>query len=273
VGRSNKHAFCYLFAPPASTLTQEARQRLKTIEEFSDLGSGFNIAMRDMDIRGAGNLLGAEQSGFIAEIGYDVYHKILDEAIRELKQTEFKELYKEEIERGQDYVRDCAIETDLEMLIPSDYVTNNVERMQLYRDLNELKDEEALKHYEEEMHDRFGPVPPQIFELFDAMRLKWLATRLGMEQIILKGRELKCYFIQNKESTFYSSAAFSKILEYVQNNKRGIYLRETEKYLVLHFEGIKSMQEAQYKLTGLKEWVYGSSVIQGSGVTGALPTA
>jgi transcription-repair coupling factor (superfamily II helicase) len=256
VGRSNKHAFCYLFAPPASTLTQEARQRLKTIEEFSDLGSGFNIAMRDLDIRGAGNLLGGEQSGFIAEIGYDVYHKILDEAIRELKETEFKELYKEELSHGQDYVRDCAIETDLEMLIPSDYVSNNTERMMLYRDLNELKDEEGITKFEAQLHDRFGPVPQQVFELFDAMRLKWLATKLGMEQIILKGRHLRCYFVQNRESTFYTSTTFSKILAYVQEHRQGMYLRETEKFLVLNFEGTKSMKDAEAKLKELSAFVY-----------------
>jgi transcription-repair coupling factor (superfamily II helicase) len=134
VGRSNKHAFCYLLSPPLSTLSSESRQRLKTIEEFSDLGSGFNIAMRDMDIRGAGNMLGCEQSGFIAEIGLEVYQKILDEAVRELKQTDFKDLYKDELERTLDYVRDCAIETDLEMLIPNEFVSNTTERMLLYRE-------------------------------------------------------------------------------------------------------------------------------------------
>ena len=256
VGRSNKHAFCYLFSPPASTLTNEARQRLKTIEEFSELGSGFNIAMRDMDIRGAGNLLGGEQSGFIAEIGYDMYHKILDEAIRELKQTEFKDLYKEELERVQDYVRDCAIETDLEMLIPSAYVSNTTERMVLYRDLNELKEEATLKQFEESLHDRFGPVPQQVFELFDAMRLKWVATKLGMEQIILKGKHLRCYFIQNQESSFYSSTVFSKIMEYVQQHKHGMYLRETEKFLVLNFDGIKSMKQAEEQLKALGAYVH-----------------
>lgn len=258
VGRSNKHAFCYLFSPPMSTLTNEARQRLKTIEEFSELGSGFNIAMRDMDIRGAGNLLGGEQSGFIAEIGYDVYHKILDEAIRELKTTEFKELYKEEMERTQDYVRDCAIETDLEMLIPSDYVSNTAERMILYRDLNELKDEESLKKFEEQLLDRFGEVPKQVYELFDAMRLKWIATTLGMEQIILKNKQLRCYFVANKESTFYSSTVFSKILNYVQQHRQGIYLRETEKFLVLNFDDVRSMKTAEQKLQELSTFVHGA---------------
>lgn len=256
VGRSNKHAFCYLFAPPKSTLTQEAKQRLKTIEEFSELGSGFNIAMRDMDIRGAGNMLGAEQSGFIAEIGYDVYQKILDEAIRELKETDFKELYKEELERTHDYVRDCAIETDLEMLIPSDYVSNTTERMLLYRDLNEIKDESGLEKFETELNDRFGEVPKPVYELFDAMRLKWLATGLGMEQIILKGKQLRCYFVANKESTFYKSTVFGKILEFVQHNRHGVHLRETEKYLVLNFERIGSMKEAEEKLKQLNGFAY-----------------
>lgn len=255
VGRSNKHAFCYLFAPPLSTLSNESKQRLKTIEEFSDLGSGFNIAMRDMDIRGAGNMLGAEQSGFIAEIGYDVYQKILDEAIRELKDSEFKELYKEELERTHDYVRDCAIETDLEMLIPSEYVSNTTERMLLYRDLNEIKDEEGLKKFEEQLHDRFGEVPAPVFELFDAMRLKWIATGLGMEQIILKGKTMRCYFVANKESAFYSSSTFGKILEYVQMNRVGVYLRETEKYLVLTFEQVKTMKEAEERLEDVGRFV------------------
>lgn len=255
VGRSNKHAFCYLFAPPLSTLSNESKQRLKTIEEFSDLGSGFNIAMRDMDIRGAGNMLGAEQSGFIAEIGYDVYQKILDEAIRELKDSDFKELYKEELERTHDYVRDCAIETDLEMLIPSEYVSNTTERMLLYRDLNEIKDEEGLKKFEEQLHDRFGEVPAPVFELFDAMRLKWIATGLGMEQIILKGKTMRCYFVANKESAFYSSSTFGKILEYVQMNRVGVYLRETEKYLVLTFEQVKTMKEAEGRLEDVERFV------------------
>jgi transcription-repair coupling factor (superfamily II helicase) len=255
VGRSNKHAFCYLFSPPLSTLTNEARQRLKTLEEFSDLGSGFQIAMRDMDIRGAGNVLGAEQSGFIAEIGYDVYHKILDEAIRELKQTQFADLYKDELERKVDYVRDCAIESDLEMLIPSDYVCNTAERMILYRDLNELKNEEALAKFEEQLHDRFGEVPKQVYELFNAMRLKWIATQLGMEQIILKGKLLRCYFVSNQESSFYSSAVFSKIIEYVQKHRDGVYLRETEKYLVLNIESVKSMKQAEERLEDVERFV------------------
>ncbi|MCX6197717.1 MAG: transcription-repair coupling factor [Bacteroidetes bacterium] len=257
VGRSNKHAFCYLLAPPLSTLSSESRQRLKTIEEFSDLGSGFNIAMRDMDIRGAGNMLGGEQSGFIAEIGLEVYQKILDEAVRELKQTDFKELYKEEFERTHDYVRDCAIETDLEMLIPNEFVSNTTERMLLYRELNDIKDELALKKFEDQLHDRFGPVPEPVYELFEAMRLKWMATKLGMEQIILKGRTMRCYFVANQESSFYKSAVFSKIMEYVQEHRTGIYLRETEKFLVLTFEKVRTMKEGDEKLSELSAKVFG----------------
>ncbi len=257
VGRSNKKAFCYLLAPPQSTLTQEAKQRLKTLEEFAELGSGFNIAMRDMDIRGAGNLLGAEQSGFIADIGYDVYHKILEEAIRELKQTDFKELYQDEMNRTNDYVKDCAIETDLEMLIPDAYVKNTAERMILYKQLNETKNEEELKNFEFNLADRFGKIPKQIFELFNGVRLKWIATQLGMEQMIIKGRHLRCYFISNQESSFYNSPVFSKILTYVQQHKKGLYLRETEKYLVLNIEGVTSMKEAKEQLENIGAFVFG----------------
>jgi transcription-repair coupling factor (superfamily II helicase) len=257
VGRSNKHAFCYLFAPSKHSLTTEAKQRLKTIEEFAELGGGFNIAMRDMDIRGAGNLLGGEQSGFIAEIGYDVYHKILDEAVRELKETDFKELYAEELKETREYVKECTIETDLEMLIPDEYVRSSAERMLLYKELNDIKNEEGIDAYEKMITDRFGKVPKQVYELFNGVRLKWTATRLGMEQMIIKNRHLRCYFISNQQSSFYTSEAFSRILQYVQQHKQGIYLRETEKYLVLNVEGITSMKGAAVKLKEISEWVYG----------------
>ncbi|MFN8310811.1 MAG: transcription-repair coupling factor [Chitinophagales bacterium] len=255
VGRSNKHAFCYLLAPPKHSLTQEARQRLKTIEEFAELGSGFNIAMRDMDIRGAGNLLGGEQSGFIAEIGYDVYHKILDEAVRELKQTDFKELYEEELKQEKDFTKECTIESDLEMLIPDEYVRSSVERMTLYKDLNDLKTEESISEYASKLEDRFGKIPAQVKELFNGVRLKWIATQLGMEQLIIKNKHLRCYFIANQEAAFYNSAVFGKILQYVSKHKKGIYLRETEKFLVLHMEGISSMKEAKGCLQQLLDFV------------------
>jgi transcription-repair coupling factor (superfamily II helicase) len=262
VGRSNKHAFCYLFAPSKHSLTSEAKQRLKTIEEFAELGSGFNIAMRDMDIRGAGNLLGGEQSGFIAEIGYDVYHKILDEAVRELKETDFKELYAEELKETQNYSKECNIETDLEMLIPDEYVRNSSERMILYKDLNEIKNEEELTEYETKLNDRFGKVPKQIYELFNGMRLKWIATKLGMEQLIIKNKHIRCYFISNQQSSFYTSEAFSRIMKYVQLHKQGIYLRETEKFLVLHIEGINSMKTATHKLKEISDFVYGAPEVK-----------
>ncbi len=260
VGRSNKQAFCYLFSPPMSTLTNEARQRLRTIEEFSELGSGFNISMRDLDIRGAGNLLGGEQSGFIAEIGFDVYQKILDEAVRELKESDFKELYAEELERTHEYVKDCAIETDLEMLIPDAFVKSSTERMMLYRDLNEVKDEEGLEKFRQQLADRFGKVPHQVLELFNAVRMKWLATQLGMERIILKNKQMRCYFIENQTATFYSSEAFTRVLQYVQQFKSGTYLRETEKHLVLNVEGITSVKLATEKLKHIQEFVYQSEV-------------
>lgn len=256
VGRSNKKAFCYLLSPPKSTLTNEARQRLKTLEEFSELGSGFNIAMRDMDIRGAGNLLGGEQSGFIADIGYDVYHKILEEAIRELKQSDFKELYKEELDRTNDFVKDCAIESDLEMLIPDAYVKNAAERMSIYKQLNDTINEEQLTTFLENIEDRFGKIPKQVFELCNGVRLKWMATKMGMEQLIIKNKHLRCYFIANQQSSFYSSAVFSKILSYVQQRHKGIYLRETEKFLVLNIESINSMKQANEVLAELYGFVF-----------------
>ncbi len=260
VGRSNKQAFCYLFAPPKSTLTQEAKQRLQTIEEFAELGSGFNIAMRDLDIRGAGNILGGEQSGFIADIGYDMYHKILDETVRELRQTEFKDLYQEQIKGNNDFVKDCTIESDMEMLIPDSYVKNSAERMILYKQLNDIANEEELADFETQLIDRFGKTPTQVNELFNGVRLKWMATKLGIEQMIIKNKHMRCYFVSNQQSVFYSSAVFTKILGYVQSHKQGFYLRETEKYLILNIEKISNMQMAKSQLTALYDAVFKETV-------------
>jgi transcription-repair coupling factor (superfamily II helicase) len=218
--------------------------------------------MRDMDIRGAGNLLGGEQSGFISEIGYDVYHKILDEAVRELKQTNFKDLYKEELDRTHDYVKECAIESDLEMLIPDEYVKSSAERMLIYKQLNDIKTEEEITDFKTQLADRFGPVPKQLAELFNAVRLKWIATKLGMEQLIIKNKHLRCYFISNQESSFYSSDVFSKIMSYVQQHKKGMYLRETEKYLVLNIEDVGSMKTANERLKEVESFVYGEVVAE-----------
>lgn len=255
VGRSNKKAFCYLFTPPLSVLTPEARKRLKTIEEFSDLGSGFNISLRDMDIRGAGNLLGGEQSGFIAEIGFDMYHKILDEAIRELKQTEYKEIYEEELNRDQDFVRDCQIDTDLEMLIPDYYIRNINERLSIYTELDNVDDEEKLQQFKTNLKDRFGEVPKQVEELFNGLRLRWVAKKLGFERIVFKNKKLKCYFIENPASYFYETPVFGKIMGYVQSNPKKCSVKQTNKSLILTFENIKTMQEANALLSEVNAFV------------------
>jgi transcription-repair coupling factor (superfamily II helicase) len=257
VGRSNKKAFCYLFAPPLSTLTRDARMRLKTIEEFAELGSGFNIAMRDLDIRGAGNLLGGEQSGFISEIGFETYHKILDEAIQELKETDFKDLYAEELKGKRNYARDCQIDTDLEMLIPDSYVNTISERLSLYTDMNSAKNDEELTIFAEELKDRFGPIPPQVEELFNALRLKWIATSLGMERILVKSSKMTCYFLQNQESSFYESPVFANIIKFVGIHNQSAKLKETDKYLILTFSDVNSMNQAHQRLKEMEEFAYG----------------
>lgn len=186
-----------MISPPLFGLPDDSRKRLRTIEQFADLGSGFQISMRDLDIRGAGNLLGAEQSGFISEIGFDMYHKILDEAIRELKQTQFKELFADQVAEKQEYVRDVQIDTDLEMLIPDAYITNINERMSIYTRLDNVANEEQITQFKTELTDRFGKVPRQVEELFNGIRLRWLAKDMGLERIIFKGRKLRCYFVEN----------------------------------------------------------------------------
>ena len=246
VGRSNQKAFCYLFSPPLSTLTTEARKRLKTLEEFSDLGSGFNIAMRDMDIRGAGNLLGAEQSGFIADIGYETYQKILEEAIRELKETEFKELFREELEKKPQFVRDVQIDTDSEMLIPDEYVSSIQERLSLYTELDGIETEEELAQFEERMRDRFGKLPIQVKELFEGLRLRWVCKALGFERIILKNNKLRCYFVENPQSAFFESALFNNIIQLIstQGNKQGLSFKQSHKQFILVKDGVKGLREA-----------------------------
>ena len=249
VGRSNKKAFCYLLSPPLSVLTPEARKRLKSIEEFSQLGSGFNIAMRDLDIRGAGNILGGEQSGFISEIGFEMYHKILDEAILELKETDFKELYKEETELG--FVRDCQIETDMAILIPDDYVTNITERLSLYKDLDGAGSEEELAIFIEHLIDRFGPIPPQTQELVNTIRLRWLAREIGFEKIFMKNEKLTGYFISNQESAFYQSEKFSRVLQYVQQNPSLCRMREARDKLSLAFFKVTTVGKALQVLNAI----------------------
>lgn len=242
VGRSNKKAYCYLLSPPLSTLTSEARKRLSAIEEFSDLGSGFNVAMRDLDIRGAGNLLGAEQSGFIAEIGFEMYHKILDEAIQELKEEEFKDVFKDEAPRP--FVNFCQLDTDLEILIPDDYVTSIQERLSLYTELNNATEEKDLEKFKQNLIDRFGPIPVPVLELLNAVRLQWMAKEMGFEKLVLKKNLLRGYFISNPGSHFFETALFQKMLVYAQKNPRTSRLKESNHTLIISFEGIANLEQA-----------------------------
>lgn len=248
VGRSNKKAFCTLLTPGMHTLTQEARRRLTAIEQFSDLGSGFSIAMRDLDIRGAGNLLGGEQSGFISDIGYETYQKILDEALQELKETEFKELYKIEEDVNYNFVHECVIETDLELLIPDDYVNNVTERLILYRELDDIKAEPDLQQYRLGLIDRFGKLPQSTEELIDTIRLRWLAQEIGIEKLILKQKKLICYFIGNEKSPFYQSTKFTRVLKYIEKNHRIAKMEEKKGRLQMSYENIVSVHDALEKL-------------------------
>ena len=242
VGRSNKKAFCYLLAPPMSTLPTDSRKRLQTLEQFSDLGSGFQIAMRDLDIRGAGNLLGSEQSGFIAEIGFEMYQKILDEAIRDLKRKKFKELFKEEIARQDDYVMDCTIDTDLEILIPDTYVDNITERLSLYTRLDNSESDAELTEFHTELEDRFGPVPQAVEDLFRTVRARKLAVGLGFEKMLLKDNLLKCHFVANHESPYFQSETFNRILEYVTTKTNKAQLKQIGVHGILFVKDIKSME-------------------------------
>ncbi|MFI5220665.1 MAG: TRCF domain-containing protein, partial [Bacteroidia bacterium] len=242
VGRSNKKAFCYLLTPPLTVLTPEARQRLKAIEEFSELGSGFNVAMRDLDIRGAGNLLGGEQSGFISEIGFEMYHKILDEAMQELKETDFKGLFP--TDENNKFVKDCQVDTDMEILIPTNYVENTAERLSLYKDLDDIETEEKLIAFETNLQDRFGPVPQEVVELMNTLRLRWKAKKLGFEKIVLKNNSMKGYFVSNSNSEFFNSEIFSNIIHHVKTSHNRYSLRETSGKLMLTFSKVKSVDEA-----------------------------
>lgn len=242
VGRSNKKAFCYLLAPPMSSLTDEARKRLRAIEEFSDLGSGFNIAMRDLDIRGAGNILGAEQSGFISEIGFEMYQRILDEAILELKEQDFKETFAEELPK--EHVKECQIETDLEILIPDDYITNITERLSLYKELDSITSEFELLKFRGKLEDRFGRIPEQTVALLDTLRLRWLAKKIGFERLVLRNNRLACYFISNEESSYFQSPQFTAILEYLKSDPSNCRMKEDKGRLMLIFRETSKVKHA-----------------------------
>lgn len=251
VGRSNKKAFCYLLAPPMSALTDEARKRLRAIEEFAELGSGFNIAMRDLDIRGAGNILGAEQSGFISEIGYEMYQKILDEALQELKEADFKEVFPNE--SPLEFVRDCVIETDLEILIPDNYISNITERLNLYKELDSIDQEENLLKFIEKMVDRFGQVPPQTMSLIETIRLRWLAKKIGFEKLVLRNNRLTAYFISNPASDYYQSAQFTHILNFIKENPHNCTMKEDKQRLLLVFREVAGIENAFGRLSELVE--------------------
>lgn len=247
VGRSNRKAYCYLLAPPLNTLTPEARRRLEAIENFSDLGSGFNIAMQDLDIRGAGNMLGAEQSGFIADVGYEAYQKILTEAVQELKDEEFSELYAEKAagkEGTPSYVSDCTVESDMEMMFPESWVPGSSERMSLYREMDNLDSEEDIKTFENRMIDRFGPIPKEASELIKVIRLRRYAKSLGLEKVVLKNNQMICYFVSNQNSAFYQSPVFDRILNYLQNNVKNTRLRERNGKRSLIIENIENIETA-----------------------------
>ncbi len=247
VGRSNKKAHCYLFCPPLSVLSNDAKKRLRTLEEFSDLGDGFNIAMRDLDIRGAGNLLGGEQSGFITDIGYETYQKILEEAIMELKQTDFKDLFKEELDKKREYVLDVSIDTDIEMHIPDEFVSNTQERLALYTQLDEIQNEEGIKKFASMLADRFGKIPPQVEELFDGLRLRWVAKEIGFERITLKNRKLQGFFVGNPQSSFYETPMFKNMLTYVSKEgaKRQMSFKQSQRHFIFIRENVRSLNGAR----------------------------
>ncbi len=256
VGRSNKKAFCYLLAPPMSTLPADSRKRLQTLEQHSELGSGFQIAMRDLDIRGAGNLLGGEQSGFMAEIGFEMYQKILDEAIKELKRTQFKELFKEEIAKQDDFVQDCTIDTDLEILIPDDYVESITERLSLYTRLDNSETEEELQQMRVELIDRFGPIPREVEDLFITVRCRKLGVELGFERMLLKNHSLKCYFINKPDSLYFESETFSHILSFIQTQTNKARLKQVGKLFLLIVENTNAMQDIHNFLKRMREYIH-----------------
>ncbi len=247
VGRSNKKAFAYLFTPPPQHLSSEARKRLHAIEQFSDLGSGFNIAMRDLDIRGAGDLLGANQSGFINEIGFDTYQKILDEAILELKENEFKATFSKELE-NRSFVNECILETDLSLVIPDDYVNEINERLNLYKRLDQLSFKEAQQSFIKELKDRFGEIPVETVELIKTLKLREIAKKIGFEKLIIKQGKMVGKFTTTHPS-YFESDTFTQILSYVQKNKRGVSLKEKNQKLMMTFENIKSINDANIKVS------------------------
>ncbi|WP_394350650.1 transcription-repair coupling factor [Flavobacterium ichthyis] len=249
VGRSNKKAFCYFIAPPYSAMTDDARKRIQALEQFSELGSGFNIAMKDLEIRGAGDLLGGEQSGFINEIGFETYQKIMNEAIEELKENEFKDLYEnEDAGKEKEYVKEIQIDSDFELLFPDEYINNISERLNLYNELSNLRTEKELLDYEQKLVDRFGQLPKPAKALLNSIRIKWIATKLGIEKLILKQGKMVAYFVSDQQSDYYTSNQFHKVLQFVQTHGNLCKMKEKETKnglrLLLTFENVKSVKKA-----------------------------
>ena len=228
VGRSNKKAFCYFITPAYHMMTDDARKRIEALVLFSDLGSGINIAMKDLEIRGAGDLLGGEQSGFINDIGFETYQKILQEAIDELKENEFKELYPKNTSISKEFVKEVQIDTDFEILFPDDYINSISERLSLYNKLGSLKTAVELETFETDIIDRFGKIPPEVKDLLNSVRIKWLSKELGIEKIIIKQKRMIGYFVSNQQSEFYQTEAFTKILKYVQHNGKSCVMKEKQ---------------------------------------------
>jgi len=251
VGRSNKKAYCYLLSPALNTLTSDAKKRLSTIEEYSDLGGGFHVAMRDLDIRGAGNLLGGEQSGFINDIGFDTYHKILDEAIYELKHDEFSDLFKDQAKSVGS--RDCQVDTDFDMLIPDSYIRNMAERLSLYTELSKVENEETLDQFAEKLIDRFGRFPKEVGVLLASIRVKWLGKSMGFEKIVLEKQNMKIYFPSNEKAALYDSSAFMKILQFVATQPHKFDMKQSSKTIILTVKLIKNIREASDFLESLKQ--------------------
>ena len=249
VGRSNKKAFCYFICPPYSAMTDDARKRIQALEQFSELGGGLNIAMKDLEIRGAGDLLGGEQSGFINEIGFETYQKIMNEAIEELKENEFKELYADEeqpVEKA--YVKDLQLDTDFELLFPDEYINNISERLKLYNELSLIKDEITLQTYENKLVDRFGALPKQAVSLLNSIKIKWIATQLGIEKLVMKQGKMICYFVSDQQSSYYQSGRFNQVLQFVQKQSQLCKMKEKQTpnglRLLLTFENVKSIKKA-----------------------------
>jgi transcription-repair coupling factor (superfamily II helicase) len=264
VGRSNRKAFCYLLAPPLAALSDESRRRLQAIESFSDLGSGIQLALQDLDIRGAGNLLGAEQSGFIADLGYETYQKILKEAVRELKNDEFQDLFKEQRnDGGQDsrndgimdasrFVDECTVETDLDLFFPDDYVPDGAERILLYRELDSMERETDIMRFRERMQDRFGKIPKQADELIRLVTLRRMGRELGIERIFLKGGRMSLFFVSNPDSPYYESNAFGAILAYAGQNPMECRLREDGTKRSLSVSNVPDVESAIGILNAIK---------------------